>query len=339
MFCKKLRKSFTLVELSIVLLILSMLLGTLLVGRKIVDRAKMQRIIFEIDYYKKSLSLFRDTFDVLPGNMDKETCMKYSEFSSINVTDGEDVGAFCDTDRATSGGKSRMTDGYVNSSVIGTSDKWSIFLETMRQMKTSKIINEVGSSVEDAETVATVAATTLNSGPNKIDCKECISYENVKRTQGLTSFDSSGAVSIAGVRVDSSTYARRLNFIRGSNNYDGKSGELDDANYARTMNGNNVIFFYRNTPADADELYGNGSRATGIVSADILNKIDIKIDDGRPGSGNVLALKNGYVKSEGLSTDDQKRICYNDMQNNVSNAYYTSETEDEYGCNFGVIVR
>ena len=47
-------------------------------------------------------------------------------------------------------------------------------------MKTSKIINEVGSSVEDAETVATVAATTLNSGPNKIDCKECISYENVK---------------------------------------------------------------------------------------------------------------------------------------------------------------
>ena len=70
-----------------------------------------------------------------------------------------------------------------------------------------------------------------------------------------------------------------------------------------------------------------------------MNKLDVKIDDGRPGSGNVLALKNGYVKSDSLTTADQKRICYNDLQNNVSNAYYTSETEDEYGCNFGVVIR
>ena len=339
MFGTKSKKSFTLVELSIVLLILSMLLGTLLVGRKIVDRAKMQRIIFEIDYYKKSLTLFRDTFDVLPGNIDKETCMKYSEFSLINVADGEDVGAFCASDRTNRSAKSRMTDGYVNSSIIGTSDKWSIFLETMRQMKTGKIINEVNSSIEDDETVVSVESTTLNSGPNKIDCQSCISYENIKKTQGTTSFDTSGAVSIAGIRINSDTYARKLNFIRGSNDYDNKGHELQDTNYANAMNGNNIIFFYRNTPADADSYYGSGSRATGIVSADILNKLDVKIDDGRPGSGNVLALKNGYVKSDGLTTADQKRICYNDLQNNVSNAYYTSETEDEYGCNFGVVIR
>ena len=74
------KRSFTLIELSIVLLILSLLVGSLLVGRQIVDRAKIQRIIFEFDYYEKAFHQFYDTYRVVPGNLDYKTCIKHAEF-------------------------------------------------------------------------------------------------------------------------------------------------------------------------------------------------------------------------------------------------------------------
>ena len=340
MFPKARRESFTLVELSIVLLILSILLGTLLTGRRIVDRAKLQRVIFEVDYYKKSLSLFQDTFDVLPGNLDKDTCMKYSEFSSVKSSDDDGIGEFCDSDRATQQ-KSRMTEGYVSSTVIGTSDKWSIFLETMRQMRTGKIISEVATGIEEAETVASVEATTLDKGPNEIACKDCISFENVKRTQATTSFDNNGAVTLAGIRLNSSKAdSYKLNYIRGVADHDGSGKhEMKDTKFANALDGRNVIFFYRNTPAGADDTFGSGALATGILSADMTNKLDTKLDDGRPGSGRLLAFKNGYAKTEGISEDDKKKICYNEPQETVSSAYYLDSVEGEFGCNFVVVVR
>ena len=79
-FASSLKKSFTLIELSIVLLILSLLVGSLLVGRQIVDRAKIQRIIFEFDYYEKAFHQFYDTYRVVPGNLDYKTCIKHAEF-------------------------------------------------------------------------------------------------------------------------------------------------------------------------------------------------------------------------------------------------------------------
>ena len=89
------KKSFTLVELSTVLLVLSVLTGTLLVGRKIVDRANIQRVIFEIDKYKTEFYQFQDTYGVLPGNVDEETCMKNTEFYSAQTQqdkfDGKEI--------------------------------------------------------------------------------------------------------------------------------------------------------------------------------------------------------------------------------------------------------
>ena len=70
------KKSFTLVELSIVLLILSLLVGSLLTGRQLVERAEINKIISEIDYYQKNIVQFQDTFSFLPGSMDKDGCLK-----------------------------------------------------------------------------------------------------------------------------------------------------------------------------------------------------------------------------------------------------------------------
>ena len=85
------KKSFTLVELSVVLLVLS-----LLVGRQIVDRAKVQRVMSEIDHYNKNFTLFRDTYGTIPGTIDPENCASYDVFSSsgacnINNDDADET--------------------------------------------------------------------------------------------------------------------------------------------------------------------------------------------------------------------------------------------------------
>ena len=334
------KKSFTLVELSIVLLVLSILVGVLLTGRKIVDRANLQRVIFEIDYYKKALTLYRDTYDVYPGNMDEETCMKYAEFSQLNSNnDGVNVGDYCKNDRS-SGGKGKTNDGFASSSLMATSERWTSFLNAMRFMQTSKIINEVRTTIADDEMVDG-SYSSADKGPWDEVCKDCISYENVKRTQAKTSFDNNGAITLAGILIDSSKEnSYRLNFIRGSNNSNGDENghEFYDQEVQKIVNSQNVLVLYRNTPASADDQYGSGSLATGILTADIANQLDVKLDDGRPGTGILIGLKNGYVKSL-TSDDDKKRVCYNTLQNEVSNGYYVANTETKNGCNILYVIK
>ena len=64
---------------------MSLLVGSLLVGRQIVDRAKIQRIIFEFDYYEKAFHQFYDTYRTTPGGLTQKECMKHSVFQG-NIT-------------------------------------------------------------------------------------------------------------------------------------------------------------------------------------------------------------------------------------------------------------
>ena len=339
---KKYKKSFTIFEMSIVISVLAILVGVLLTGRQIVDRANLQRVIFEIDYYKKALTLYRDTYDVYPGNMDEETCMKYVEFAQLNVDNGNvDVGDYCKESRAESGGKGRVNNGFVSSSLMATTERWTSFLNGMRFMQTSKIINEVATNIGDDE-LTSGYYSDINKGPWDETCRECISYENVRRTQAKTSFDNNGVVTIAGILFDSTKEdSYKLNFIRGSNNSSGDSNghEFYDVNVQKNVNSQNVLFLYRNTPASMDSSYGAGSLSTGILTSSMANQLDIKLDNGRPGKGNLIALKNGYVKSAGLTEAEKKKICYNTLQANVSDAYYVSSTETKNGCNIMYIIK
>lgn len=335
------KKSFTLVELSIVLLVLSILFGILLTGRKIVVRANVQRAISEIDYYTKALVMFTDAYNVLPGNMDEEICMKYSEFSQVGTeNNGIEVGDHCRSDRATfQNGKTN--DGFASSTLMATSERWTSYLNAMRFMQTSGVINEVNTTIADDE-LASGQYSDSDKGPLDKDCMDCISYENVKRTQAVTSFDGKGAVTLAGIVIDTeNTNSLNLNFIRGSNNVNGdaEGHEFYNPEIQKIVNSQNVLIMYRNTPASADSEYGAGALSTGILSADIANQLDVKLDDGKPGSGKLIGLKNGYVKKSGIKEDDIKRICYNTLQKDVSSAYYVSNTETKNGCNILYVIK
>ena len=63
------KKSFTLVEVSIVMCVIALLLGALIGGRKLVERAKVQTTIHEIQRYQSAFAKFYDTYGYMPGDM------------------------------------------------------------------------------------------------------------------------------------------------------------------------------------------------------------------------------------------------------------------------------
>ena len=295
---KKTKQSFTLVELSIVLLILSLLVGSLLVGRKIVDRAKLQRIMFEFDYYKKNFTLFQDTFEVLPGNVDVTTCKRYAEFSQV------------------------VTEAELRSGTEPTPGKYCISLSTGTGAEDTRVIEGYVSASVIASSdnwLPFVTGMPLAAGEA---CKDCISNAMVKATQGQASFDSEGAFSFVGVPEN----VTEMYYIRGS-----YMKEMTNELFRSRVSGKNILVSYRNTAASADDQ-GISNTATGVLSSTMANMMDVKMDDGQPGTGNMLALKGAYAySSEG---DKHKtKVCYNSDFGDVGSAFYLDNTDVKYGCN------
>lgn len=62
------KKGFTLVELSIVLVIIGLLVGGILVGQSLVDSAKLNRFVGELSQYKIMVDQFESRYRSLPGD-------------------------------------------------------------------------------------------------------------------------------------------------------------------------------------------------------------------------------------------------------------------------------
>jgi prepilin-type N-terminal cleavage/methylation domain-containing protein len=62
-------KGFTLVELSIVLVIIGLLIGGIIAGSDLINVAAHRRVISEIQRYDTAVNLFRTTYSSLPGDM------------------------------------------------------------------------------------------------------------------------------------------------------------------------------------------------------------------------------------------------------------------------------
>lgn len=62
-------KGFTLVEISIVMIIIGLLIGGVFGGMKLVDNANVQKTVQDIKAIESSTLIFRDTYRALPGDI------------------------------------------------------------------------------------------------------------------------------------------------------------------------------------------------------------------------------------------------------------------------------
>jgi len=62
-------KGFTLIELSIVLIIISLIVGGIVGGRSLIKAAELNAVISDINKYKTAYNTFKDQYDAVPGDM------------------------------------------------------------------------------------------------------------------------------------------------------------------------------------------------------------------------------------------------------------------------------
>jgi prepilin-type N-terminal cleavage/methylation domain-containing protein len=63
------KSGFTLLELSIVLVIIGLIIGGVMVGRELIRQSEIRSTLTDIDYYKTSIHAFRLKYNAYPGDM------------------------------------------------------------------------------------------------------------------------------------------------------------------------------------------------------------------------------------------------------------------------------
>src|ERR1019366_3549131 len=69
------RQGFTLLELSIVLVIIGLLIGGIFVGQSLIHTAQLNSVISEFNRYQTSVQNFKMQYQALPGDMTNATAI------------------------------------------------------------------------------------------------------------------------------------------------------------------------------------------------------------------------------------------------------------------------
>lgn len=78
---------FTLIELSIVLVIIGLIIGGILVGRDLIDAASVRAQIGQIEKYQSAVNTFRVKYGYIPGDIPTATASQYG--FSARTSDGD----------------------------------------------------------------------------------------------------------------------------------------------------------------------------------------------------------------------------------------------------------
>ena len=292
------------------MLILSLLVGSLLVGRQIVDRAKIHRVITELNFYDNVLHQFYDTYREVPGSMSYKNCMKYSEFQGIT----------CQTDTCTGA--------TTDPTVIKGHQAWcSAF--AINASTNAKIIDQYDKT--DEQIPAVLQASKLVDF--KVPPYSGRTLNNVNRQ--IFTLHINGGFS---VNVFYATYKPTVRvYLRGwsakwlSNYLSGDRTADSTTLYNLVLNKNTISFYDDITSTTSRTKYGSA------LNAKMTSELDAKIDDGRPMSGRLIGLRN---KKTYTMTDAEQlsQYCYDKTGADVEKAIYNSDTSEEHGCNFVYIM-
>ena len=325
-----LKKSFTLIELSIVLLILSLLVGSLLVGRQIVDRAKIQKILFELDYHEKNFHMFYDTYRTVVGHLTKSTCKAYGKFNALGCN-------FCNY----------IPDTVKTSKLLETDVNFPVYT-----LYTSEYLIEFGNIKKTEYTgCGGTSGTDEKNNAMTCTCRDCCvggTLRNGKWTNLIkdtnpwlrygnlvASFDQQTDVRFSGFNFTKqmSTMGQYVtNMFNQSNKFTNKTlpHEFDNAKFRSYLDMHNTVYFDKSRDIAAT---AGGEKNLSSFSAKMASELDAKVDDGRPGSGNILALKGGAAHNANTTEAQHKKVCYDQMADQVDKAIYETSTDIKYGCN------
>ena len=328
----------------------------MLVGRQIVDRAKIQRIIFEFDYYEKAFHQFYDTYRAVPDAITNKQCLKLSEFGgtyrymTLQSSSGKYVETYSTQNWTQNYACSRLfpSDTVAGSKKIsgGTQDA---MLCTIIKLVKSGLVDAKYRNYELTNYFGGCSHDRINGRQSGISGYNPVIYDV------RSSFENDVFLHIAGFSLYSTYpfndlthgFANRFLSILGANIIGNRRHEAHNKNFANALNQHNVVIAYNQTTESKGLLAisgegttnnvarngGNVKNAAGAFSSKMSSLLDSKIDDGRPGSGKLLAMKSGNARRPDASEDEIINSCYDQTFENVDKAIYNSDSNLKYGCN------
>ena len=193
------KRGFTLIELSIVLVIIGLIVGGVLVGQDLIRAAEVRATIAQIEKYNTAVNTFRGKYNALPGDLNAATATAFG-FQARGTAPG-----MGDGNGLIEGTKAGAADGFVQGGE--TTTFWSDL--SVGNPATPMNINLVDGAFSSAApgTVAAIASTALGSyfPPAKLGRGNFIYVYstggvNYYGMSNLTSISAAGAVT-SGVSV------------------------------------------------------------------------------------------------------------------------------------------
>ncbi len=91
-YCTKNKAGFTLIEVSVVLVIIGLLVGGVLVGKDLIESAKIRAQITQISDMETQINTFRVKYNCLPGDCTNATSAIGASFNGYTINDGDGDG-------------------------------------------------------------------------------------------------------------------------------------------------------------------------------------------------------------------------------------------------------
>ena len=332
-----LKKSFSLVEAAIYLMLVGVLTTAVIGGAALVEKAKIQKVIEDIDYYEKAFMHFTVSYGAYPGNLDLNRCNKFDIFTCVLAKKGKWTKG--DTIHGTGYPYNNTTEWTAPGSENGSGQFYhSSYMYQMTQLKSARLIT---TAENDMRALGGLTKFYYNNKQINFTANDIyyLSYDLNKKFGGKISYSKNGRASFNCLkfknRKDGGNKGCRV-WARGSY-YWGKNVNTSKSEFYNTKNvpSENAIVFYYNQKASLDTNEGRGKGAVGLFSPKFVEKLDKKLDTGIPNKGRIIPIKVYNEVSEA-------NVCYNTTTQkfrSTSNVKYIQTNKTKQGCNLGYVMK
>lgn len=270
---RKFREAFTLIELSVVVVILSILIATVMVSRNLVDGAKINKIQEDYRALRSAVTMFYDAYSCLPGDCNEK---------QVHDLVGQGLSTGCTSNVHTPGSVTMI----LNNGHIDSTAKRTCMMHSMQ------LAGYIGSDINvstNQDLTASISGRTIPYA--KFDKRASWDFRVVTGDTANAATSMFTMPIEAGVGGLASWNKEHMLILRNSNLNAvllGSSGTPATTD----ANGDPVAAVPAATGKTYDIAVTDMAENTGAgyaITAVMAGKLDTKFDDGQPLSGNIIA--------------------------------------------------
>jgi prepilin-type N-terminal cleavage/methylation domain-containing protein len=305
------RNAFSLVELSVVIVIISILVSTVIVSRSLIDMVKINKIKEEAIMFNNAINIYFTSYGCLPGDCKQNQVSDLvSGINSACFTTNSPYQA-CTGTAGCSGAIP------LNTGSIETIAKTTCMMQSLQSAgyisgvnKNATLIDSIAGINLPIAKFSKLAAWDFRVFPEK-NVANVLTYREFISDMIPMPLEFN---SLVGRGWEN----KNVLLLRQATQYAGQTGNIAN---------------YYTQPADSTQLYG--------ISANLTQKLDLKFDDGNPYSGNIMGGLNYY---DVFVNDNKTGVSCNTINVDVAgygqypvptNETYLSSKDINRGCIVG----